>query len=57
MMIRRYRGSFSCTLGFFVDSGPMWLLIRGYISHLCGQTPTDLRMGVHAPTTNFASLP
>jgi hypothetical protein len=23
---------------------------------LCGETPTDLRMGVPAPTTNFASL-
>jgi hypothetical protein len=32
------------------------MLIRDYISQLCGETPTDLRMGVPAPTTNFARL-
>jgi hypothetical protein len=32
------------------------ILIRGHISRLCGETPTDLRMGVPAPTTNFVGL-
>jgi hypothetical protein len=41
---------------FSVDSCPVWLLIRGYINHLCGHTPTDLRMGAPIPTTNFARL-
>jgi hypothetical protein len=41
----------------FVDYCPVWLLIHGYINQLCGQTPTDLRMGVPFPTTNFACLP
>jgi ADP-ribose pyrophosphatase YjhB (NUDIX family) len=40
-----------------VDSGHVWLLIRGYINQLCWQTPTDLRMGAPIPTTTFASLP
>jgi hypothetical protein len=40
-----------------VDFGTVWLLICGYINELCGQTPTDLRMGDLVPTTNFASLP
>jgi hypothetical protein len=40
-----------------VDYGPLWLLIRGYINNLCGQTPTDLRMGAPIPTTNFDGLP
>jgi hypothetical protein len=39
-----------------VDSGLVWMLIRGYINQLCGETPTDLRMEVPAPTINFASL-
>jgi hypothetical protein len=39
-----------------VDFGPVWLLIRGYINPLCGQTPADLQMGAPAPTTNFAGL-
>jgi hypothetical protein len=38
------------------DSGHVWMLIEGYINQLCGETPTDLRMGVPAPTTNFACL-
>jgi hypothetical protein len=38
------------------DNGHVWLLIRGYINQLCGQTPTDLRMGAPMPTTNFARL-
>jgi hypothetical protein len=40
-----------------VDSGPVWLLIRGYINNLCGETPTDLRVGTPMPTTNLAGLP
>jgi hypothetical protein len=32
------------------------MLIKGYINHLCGETPTDLRMGVPAPTTNSVGL-
>jgi hypothetical protein len=32
------------------------MLIRGYINEPCGEAPTDLRMGVLAPSTNFASL-
>jgi hypothetical protein len=40
-----------------VDFGAVWLLIRGYINDMCGQTPTDLRMGAPIPTTNFAGLP
>jgi hypothetical protein len=39
-----------------VDSDQVWLLIRGYINQLCGQTPTDLRMGASMPTTNFVGL-
>jgi hypothetical protein len=34
----------------------MWMFIRGYINQLCGETPTDLRGGVPAPTTNFVGL-
>jgi hypothetical protein len=33
------------------------MLIRGYINRLCGQTPTNLRMGAPVPTTNFVELP
>jgi hypothetical protein len=40
-----------------VDSSPVWLLIRGYINQLCGETPTDLRVGTPMPTTNLAGLP
>jgi hypothetical protein len=39
-----------------VDSGPVWLRIRGYINQLCGETPTDLRVGTPMPTTNLACL-
>jgi hypothetical protein len=39
-----------------VDSGPVWLLIRGYINQLCGETPTDLRVGMTMPTRNLAGL-
>jgi hypothetical protein len=31
----------------------MWMLIKGYINQLCGETHDDLRMRVPAPTTNF----
>jgi ADP-ribose pyrophosphatase YjhB (NUDIX family) len=33
------------------DSGFVRMLIKRYIYLLCGETPTDLRMGVPAPTT------
>jgi hypothetical protein len=39
-----------------VDYGPVWLLIRGYINQLCGETPTDLRVGTPMPTTNLVGL-
>jgi hypothetical protein len=29
------------------------MLIKGFINHLCGETPIDLRIGVPAPTINF----
>jgi ADP-ribose pyrophosphatase YjhB (NUDIX family) len=41
----------------YVDYGHVWVLIRGYINQLCDQTPTYLRMGVPALTTNFAAYP
>jgi hypothetical protein len=41
-----------------VDFGHVWLLIRGCINQLCGETPTDLRVGPPMPTSNFlAGLP
>jgi hypothetical protein len=40
-----------------VDSGPIWLLIRGHINRLCGETPTDLRVGLPMPTRNMVGLP
>jgi hypothetical protein len=39
-----------------VDFGPIWLLIRGYINQLCGETPTDLRVGTPMPTTKLDGL-
>jgi hypothetical protein len=39
-----------------VDSGLVWLLIRGHINQLCGETPTDLRVGMPMPTRNLAGL-
>jgi hypothetical protein len=39
-----------------VDSGHVWLLIRGYINQLCGETPTDLHVGIPMPTQNLAGL-
>jgi hypothetical protein len=32
------------------------MLTRGYINQLCGETPTDLRMGVPAPKTKFSGF-
>jgi hypothetical protein len=32
------------------------VLIKGYINQLCGETPTDLRMRVPLPSTNFVGL-
>jgi 8-oxo-dGTP pyrophosphatase MutT (NUDIX family) len=40
-----------------VDAGHVWLLFRGYINQLCGETPTDLRVGTPMPTRNLAELP
>jgi hypothetical protein len=40
-----------------VDSGHVWMLIRGYINQLCGKTPTDVRVGTPMPTSNLAGLP
>jgi ADP-ribose pyrophosphatase YjhB (NUDIX family) len=39
-----------------VDSSHVWMLIRGYIDHLCGVIPNDLRMGAHVHATSFARL-
>jgi ADP-ribose pyrophosphatase YjhB (NUDIX family) len=39
-----------------VDFGHVWLLIRGHINRLCGETPTDLRVGLPMPTRNLARL-
>jgi hypothetical protein len=39
-----------------VDSGHVWMLIRSNNNRLCSETPTDLRMRVPAPTTNFVGL-
>jgi ADP-ribose pyrophosphatase YjhB (NUDIX family) len=39
-----------------VDSGPVWLLIRGHINQLTGEGPTDLRVGMPMPTQNLAGL-
>jgi hypothetical protein len=46
-------------LGFsprFTGAGHVCMLIKGYIYHLCGETPTDLRMGVPTPATSFVGL-
>jgi hypothetical protein len=32
------------------------MLIKSHINRVCGEKPTDLRMGVPAPTTNFTGL-
>jgi hypothetical protein len=32
------------------------MLIRGHVNNLCGETPTDLRMGILTPTTIFVGL-
>jgi ADP-ribose pyrophosphatase YjhB (NUDIX family) len=39
-----------------VDYGLVWLLIRGHINQMCGETPTDLRVGMPMPTRNLAGL-
>jgi hypothetical protein len=38
------------------DSCHVWMLIRGYINQLCGETPAKLFIGVLAPTTKFFGL-
>jgi 8-oxo-dGTP pyrophosphatase MutT (NUDIX family) len=32
-----------------VDSGHVWMLFQGYVNKMCGQTPTDFRMGTTVP--------
>jgi glyceraldehyde-3-phosphate dehydrogenase/erythrose-4-phosphate dehydrogenase len=32
------------------------MFIKGYINQLCGQTQTNLRMGVPAPKTSYVGL-
>jgi ADP-ribose pyrophosphatase YjhB (NUDIX family) len=39
-----------------VDSGHVWQPIRGYINHMCGETPTDLRVGMPIPMRNLAGI-
>jgi hypothetical protein len=38
------------------DSGRVWILIKDYVNQLCGETPTDLRIGVPVNVTNFVEL-
>jgi 8-oxo-dGTP pyrophosphatase MutT (NUDIX family) len=40
-----------------VDSGHVWLLIRGHINRLTSEGPTDLRVGMPMPIHNCAGLP
>jgi ADP-ribose pyrophosphatase YjhB (NUDIX family) len=40
-----------------VDSGHVWLLIRGHINRLTGEGPTNLRVGTPMPTHNLDGLP
>jgi hypothetical protein len=39
-----------------VDYGRVWMFIKGCVNQLCGETPTNLRIGVPVPLTNFAGL-
>jgi hypothetical protein len=57
MTTRLFQDSSSCTPVFIGGSGHVWLLIRGYIDQLCGETPTDLRVGTPMPTQNLVGLP
>jgi hypothetical protein len=40
------------------DCGHVWMFIniKGFVNQLCDKTPTDLRMGVPAQTTNFDGM-
>jgi hypothetical protein len=38
------------------ECGHVWILIKACINELCGQTPTNIPMGVPAPTTNFVGM-
>jgi hypothetical protein len=38
------------------DCGHVWMLIKGYIDKLCGETPSDLRMRLPDSTTNLDGL-
>jgi ADP-ribose pyrophosphatase YjhB (NUDIX family) len=40
-----------------VDTGHVWLLIRGHMNHMFGEGPTGLRVGTPMPTQNLAGLP
>jgi hypothetical protein len=57
MTTRLSRGIFHVPQFSSVDSDHVWLLIRGHINQLCGETPTDLRVGTPIPTTNLVGLP
>jgi hypothetical protein len=35
------------------DSDPTWIFVKGYVNMMCGETPTDLRMEVPAPISDF----
>jgi hypothetical protein len=39
-----------------VDNDNVWMLIRGHINRLCGETPTNVRMIVPVLTTDFVGL-
>jgi hypothetical protein len=39
-----------------VDSGHVLLLIRGHINRMCGETPTDLGVGMPMPTRKLVGL-
>jgi hypothetical protein len=36
--------------------GNVWMSIKGYINQRCKEMPTELHMGIPAPTTNFFGL-
>jgi hypothetical protein len=50
------RQSFMYSRFTSIDFGHVWLLIRGHINRLCGETPTDLRVGLPMPTRNLVEL-
>jgi hypothetical protein len=38
------------------DCAHVWMLIKGYVNQLCGETPIDSRMRVPAATTKFVGM-